>query len=764
MADSLFLIDSRFLLETSHNTFHGAPLLQDSRGRDTTLLFGFARDLLRLRKQLGMRKALIVIGDDRPCLPDSLISDAIDFLKRLRVPVLYAKGVRVGDVCAALAERCTWIVTGDKALLQLTSDRCGVVLPKNGNELDVVTVASIKDQIGVNPSQVPFLFALIEKNGRDPVLTQRQAVRILELHGTLETILKKAAAGDLGQVGRKLAGRSDALRGRCRALQFRAAPLGDVKGRNAETDFIEEADAAVSVLKEYGFWSLVRLLPFPERELVRVEQNPHRSDYRAVRTQAELDELHNMVKAAEVCALDTEASDKDPRNAVLYGVAFSVRERQAVYVPLMQSDLDAVSQEEVRTRIENIFRIKTKFVGHNIKFDYLILRKHGMRLRNIHFDTMLAAGECFGDWEFFNLGEVARRLLGTKIKRYGDIIKKEQTFLDVPFKDLVEHACTDADMSLRLFHRLSVELRNRQLEDRFLRDRMRTLVTLAEMECGGVRIDVKKIEMSINRLLEDADAVKKLIFQEAGCEFDLDSRKAASDALRKVEALREWITSRSLTQSGMEQLAWRHRLVEQIVKYRRVRKRLRELDAIRNAARRGKAFPLFSQLRVPHRSATSSSPNLDEALRAKAVRDALLTQDYPSLKQTLQRLQQITEDEVLRTNLARCARSDFRCAGEPLLEGLDHADVLLSIAIGLPDAAVCRRFLLSPEKAMRIRANLRLRYPALFEWLDRFRREAIARGYAEHDGRRIYLEGLRSSNIEKKNTATSSAIRWLLRY
>ena len=169
MADSLFVIDSTFLLEASRNNFHGAPLLQDSSGRDTTMLFGFARDLLRLRKQLGMRKALVVIGDNGPCLPDSLISDAIDFLKRLRVPALYAKGVRVGDVCAALADRCNWIVTGNKAMLQLTSDRCGVILPKKGNELDVVTVTSIKDHLGVGPSQVASLFALTEKNGSDSV-------------------------------------------------------------------------------------------------------------------------------------------------------------------------------------------------------------------------------------------------------------------------------------------------------------------------------------------------------------------------------------------------------------------------------------------------------------------------------------------------------------------------------------------------------------------------------------------------------------------
>jgi hypothetical protein len=78
MADSLFVIDSTFLLEKSQKTFHGAPLLHDSSGRDTTMLFGFARDLLRLRKQLGMRKALIVMSDTESCAPGPLVSDTQD--------------------------------------------------------------------------------------------------------------------------------------------------------------------------------------------------------------------------------------------------------------------------------------------------------------------------------------------------------------------------------------------------------------------------------------------------------------------------------------------------------------------------------------------------------------------------------------------------------------------------------------------------------------------------------------------------------------
>jgi len=93
------------------------------------------------------------------------ISEIVDFLKQLHVPVLYSKGVRVGNVCAALAECCTWIVTGNKAMLQLVSDRCNVIVPKKGNDLDVVTAASIRDQLGVSPSQVKYLFALTEKSG-----------------------------------------------------------------------------------------------------------------------------------------------------------------------------------------------------------------------------------------------------------------------------------------------------------------------------------------------------------------------------------------------------------------------------------------------------------------------------------------------------------------------------------------------------------------------------------------------------------------------
>src|SRR6516225_2916885 len=77
---------------------------------------------------------------------------------------------------------------------------------------------------------------------------------------------------------------------------------------------------------------------------------------------------------------------------------------------------------------------QVKVVGHNLKYDYVLLRRYSIRIRAPHFDTMLAAHECFGDWDFFNLGAVAKKLMGLDVKRYRDNVDEGQTLQDIPFK------------------------------------------------------------------------------------------------------------------------------------------------------------------------------------------------------------------------------------------------------------------------------------------------------------------------------------------
>ena len=145
---------------------------------------------------------------------------------------------------------------------------------------------------------------------------------------------------------------------------------------------------------------------------------PDALQYKAIRNEAGMRELEALVSKSEVCAVDTEASDRDPRSASLFGVAFSVKAGEAFYVPVTDADLEGTSFELIKARLRKLFAGRTRFVGHNVKFDCVLLRRHGIAIKNVFFDTMLAAYECFGDWEFFNLGALVKKLLA---KRHQEI-------------------------------------------------------------------------------------------------------------------------------------------------------------------------------------------------------------------------------------------------------------------------------------------------------------------------------------------------------
>ncbi len=258
----------------------------------------------------------------------------------------------------------------------------------------------------------------------------------------------------------------------------------------SELSFIRDDENNARVLREYDFLSLVRLLPPPTTAGVTV-QAKEKSDaaYKAVRNEAEMREMEALISRAEVCAIDTEGSDKDPRRASLFGVAFSVKAGEAFYVPVTGADLERTPPEAVTARLRRLLGGRPKFVGHNLKFDFVLLRRHEITIKHVFFDTMLAAYECFGDWEFFNLSAVASKLLGKNIKRYKDLVGQGETLLDVPFNELVEHACADADMTLRLYHRLREELEKQALSEQFSNGAMALLRILADKECDGVRLN-----------------------------------------------------------------------------------------------------------------------------------------------------------------------------------------------------------------------------------------------------------------------------------
>jgi DNA polymerase I len=387
-----------------------------------------------------------------------------------------------------------------------------------------------------------------------------------------------------------------------------------------------------------------------------------------------------------------------------------------------------------------------------------VLHRHGICVEELHFDTLVAAHECFGDWDFWNLSALAKKLLGASVRRYREIVGDGETFLDRPFKELVEHACCDADMALRLYEVLTKELRKCGAERQFADGAMQVERLLVARERDGVRIDVGKMRAVGKATKASAEAMRAAVMTAAGCDFDVDSPKSTTETLRRLGIWEK--SSRPLGEAQMEQIAGEFPLVAKIVCYRRERKRLRDIEAICGAAKKGRIYPSLSQCKSADNSLWSASPSLEEAFAAGAVLDKAVADLHAEVGSALALLAEAGNDAVLRKDLGPRKGKDGFIADISVVGDEEQREAVLLTAIGEPEPAISRRFLIGRAECAKLRSAITSRYPSLFGWLQEFRRSALAKGFAEHRGRRKYLAGLRSSDVDKRNRAVRSAVRW----
>ena len=759
------MIDATFLLDDAEKAFYGSTPLVDRHGRNTSVLYGAVRDMLRLRSTLGIGGGIVVVGADANAVSSALNVEFFrDFLRGIGTNVLHEPTVSVGALCRSILvdRKSTWIVTRNKSLMQLINARCGVILTLDGDAPEVTTVNVLASRYRIHPEQVPSFVALTD-SGSAEVLTTKQAVRLIEVYGTLNAALDNPGADAISPKMRRYLTANKAM---LLASLQKLTILDHVGERQAVSmaPLVRNDQDSRRACQNFGFPSLGRLLESPRKvELVSAARDSDHA-YVAVVDQAGLRELEKVIASAVVCAVDTESTDKDPRKASLLGVALAIGEGQAFYVPVIETDLRDVSSATVVNILRRLLGGQIKVVGHNLKYDYVLLRRYGIRIQTPHFDTMLAAQECFGDWDFFNLGAVAKKLIGQDVKRYRDIVDEGQTLQDIPFKDLVEHGCADADAALRLYGRLRVLLKEKGIDNQFANEVMPLMRLLGDKELGGVRVNISSIVSTKDALADVAGRAKVSIFTKAGKQFDVDSMKEIATVFLTIDSLRALIGRQPLRQGQLEQLAQRNELARAVVQYKRLQKQVRQLDAICKSGRNGKVFPLFNQMKAAHGSISSTDPSLFElegGLQASVVLDKDIRERIPDENRALETLQQLTGDRALGKD-RQASKNEFIGGEQPALVGLSHGEVLVSLAIGTSNAALCKRFLIDARRASDLREGVTGRYPKLFTWIEEYRRNVVSSGFALSAGRRKYWDGLRSSDIDRRNRAQRSAVRWLI--
>lgn len=421
----------------------------------------------------------------------------------------------------------------------------------------------------------------------------------------------------------------------------------------------------------------------------------------------------------------------------------------------------------VKRGLKKLFKERTKFVGHNLKYDFTLLYRNGIEPPAVCFDTLLAAHDCYGDLDFFNLPFLAQKLLGRKIKAYKDIVPKEKTFMELPFDEMKEHACSDAEVALQLYRFLEKELKDQKIDQQFEERTMPLARTLLNLEKVGVPVDGKQLKQIRSRLVDGMLETKKRVSDGIGSEIDLDSQKEISTLMREKLGLRETLGRKSLTQSLLEQLASHHPLLKLVAEYKRSGIQLRRVDSIIKAIRRGRVFPLFSQTRGHDGRISSTDPDLfaDDGLEGlcDCIGDeaAVWIQDR---KRSLELAQQASGDLALKKDRAGPGQINQFMNGQTIMDGLDHDDLLLMVLIGESSDCLSTRFLIDRLTVYNIVQILGIQYQKVFRYIADSKAQGLKRGYVERDGMRRYFDGFWSSSIEKQNKAQVLACRWLLQY
>ncbi|HHV05997.1 MAG TPA: DNA polymerase I [Anaerolineaceae bacterium] len=690
MPKMLYLLDGHAIAYRNYFalTSGGTARFATTDGEPTAGVFGFASTLLKILEQdepdylaIAFDKGRTFRDDlyeeykaTREKMPDDLrsqierIKQMIDLLK---IPRLELDNYEADDIISSLA---TWaaneeglgvkIITGDRDLLQLVTERIVVNLPEGRGAKDRdYFPEDVVERMGVKPEQVVDLKALMgDSSDNIPGVRgvgPKTATKLLESYGTLDGVYEHVDEIQ-GKVGQNIAEqkeqaylsqtlarivvdlpvRLDLEQAACenfepvaaeelfRELEFRTLirRLQKLSERYAPT----QAQAPRTITPETNSFNLVQGGLFGDEPLdtpdalISIEEIKTDFETVIVDTPQKLAQAVKDLSAYDTLAFDTETSTLDPVSADLVGFSLAASPEKGYYFPVGHRAGKQLSLDELKNAVQPLLSDpKIAKVAHHAKFDLIVLRQAGFEIDPIRFDTMIAEWLINPDSRNLGLKTLAWVRLGVEMTPIEDLIgkgKNQLSMADLPIARVAPYAAADAVMTLRLMPILKADLKERNAEKLMDDLEIKLVPVLAQMEEYGVLLDAPFFEAFNEELTEMIFALEEDIYRLAGTRFNINSTQKLSDVLFKKLALDPPDPSRK-TKSGhystsaeiLELLRDKHEIVAKILDYREYAKlKSTYVEALPQQInpKTGRVHSSFNQVGTVTGRIASQNPNL----------------------------------------------------------------------------------------------------------------------------------------------------------
>ena len=629
MPPILYLIDGHALAYRTYFALTAGiqnERLQTSKGEPTAGIFGFANVLMRLLEQEKPEYLAVAFDTGRTFrnelsseykatrakMPDDLrpqIERIRQLVDAFHLPRLEQEGVEADDVLGTIARQAVEmglgvkIITGDRDLLQLVNDR--VVVNLAGSKLSEAksyTPRDVIEYLGVRPDQVVDYKALVGDSSDNykgvPGIGEKTATGLLEKYQTFEEVYNHLDEIPARFATKLKEGKESGLLSKKLAQIKTDVPVRLVL-EEARTDHINAA-AVESLFRELEFRTLIPRMHNVVAPLVKQAQGGQMNLFSAevseisvpetyqlttivVDSSEKLQQLKQTLYSAKTISLDTETSGTDPMQARLVGISLAVKEGEGYYIPVGHTGL--VTQlpidEVIQALSPSLTSETIQKVGHNLKFDALMLSNNGIEISPLSFDTMIAQW-IIDPASRVGLKEIAGVYLNATMTHIEELIgsgKNQISMEQVPVDTAAPYAAADAEVCLRMMPILQKKLEERKSLRIFHDIEMPLIPVLMEMEKNGITLDgdyLKQFGSEMGtRLLEIEDQV----YQSVGYSFNLNSTQQLSKVL--FETLRLEPPDRNKkTASGhystsaavLDELRGEHPVVDLLLEFRELSK------------------------------------------------------------------------------------------------------------------------------------------------------------------------------------------------
>ena len=840
MPPTLYLIDGHALAYRTYFALtRGGSGFTTSTGEPTAGVFGFVSVLLRILEQ--DRPDFLAVAFDtgktfrddlfpdykgtRAKMPDDLrpqierIRQVVDVFN---IPRLEVENYEADDVLGSVARQAVdqgygvKIITGDRDLLQLVEDRIIVNLPgKSLSDARDFMPEDVKVYLGVRPDQVVDFKALVgDKSDNIPGVVgigKKTATSLLASYNDLDGVYSHLE--DLSpSVKKKLeVGRDNALLSKELAMivtdlqvpldleQARPQHIdpAQVEALFRELEFRSLMTRLSALMKTYGIG------PTDEGQQLSLfggQEHPATSSASEVQTSIvdspdALRELVDLLSSAQVVAFDTETTSTDQMSAELVGISLSVDGEYGYYIPVGHLP-DLGKQMPVDIVIEALKEPLTdshlQKVGHNLKYDYILLARYGLRVNPLSFDTMIAEWLINPTSRNLGLKNLAWVRLNAHMTSIEELIgkgKKQISMADVPIAQVADYAGVDAAIVLQLMPQLRSELEERHAMNLFEEIEMPLVTVLADMEMAGIALDTQFLaEMSAD-LGTRLGEIETQVYQSVGEPFNLNSPQQLSrvlfDRLQITPPDRTRRTSSGYYSTAvgvLEALRGKHPVVDWVLEYRELSKlKSTYVDALplQINPTTGRVHTSYNQTGSVTGRIASSNPNLQNIpirtelgrrVRRGFVADPgfrLLAVDYSQVE--LRIVAHMAGDEAMLAAFragqdihATTAAAIYNVTLENVTkEQRRHAKAVnFGLIYGMSAFGLMRTTDLTLAEAEEFVDSYFRQFPAIKSYLDDTRRQAADQGYVETLlTRRRYFPGLKNqSNHNIRNREEREAI------